>query len=260
MKGIVFDIKEMAVHDGPGLRTTVFLKGCPLRCVWCHNPEGLSSKPQLMYKEARCRKCNLCQMVCDHPECAPYNRCIHMCPENCLEIVGREVDAYELASEIEQSALVLGEQFGGFTFSGGEPLSQASFILEVMRHLPNYHFCIETSGYANADVFSDVLGHVDYVIMDLKLADDNAHRQYTGVSNIPILKNLETLRSSGKPCRIRTPLIPGITDTAENLAKIRDLVGSLEHECLNYNPVGEAKYKMLGISYPYKDIISQLEV
>lgn len=253
MNGTIFDIKEMAVHDGPGLRTTVFLKGCALRCVWCHNPEGLSAKPQLMYKEARCKKCGLCSVSCKHAECAPYDRCILVCPENCLEIVGREVDAANLARELEQSALVLGDSFGGFTFSGGDPLVQPDFLLEVIRNLPGYHFCVETSGYANEDVFRRVLDRMDYIIMDVKLADDTAHRKFTGVSNAKILKNLEILRKSGKDCCIRTPLIPGITDTQENLNAIKVLIGDMKHELLAYNPIGEAKYKMLGASYPYND-------
>lgn len=253
MIGSIFDIKEMAVHDGPGLRTTVFLKGCPLRCVWCHNPEGLTTSPQLMYKEARCKNCGMCRHVCDHPECKPFGRCIRVCPENCLEIVGREVDAKELAQELEDSALILGKQFGGFTFSGGEPLMQADFILEVMDHLPGYHFCIETSGYTDPETFQKVLNCLDYVIMDLKIAEEAMHRAYTGVSNTSILKNLEILRSSGKLCTIRTPLIPGITDTQENLAAIKKHVGDMPHELLSYNPVGEAKYKMLSMPYPYKN-------
>ena len=255
MKGIIFDIKEMAVHDGPGIRTTVFLKGCPLRCVWCHNPEGLTPHRQLMYKEARCRKCGLCRNECSHAECIPYGRCIHACPENCLEIVGREIDAAQLASEILETALVLGDSFGGFTFSGGEPLAQYPFIAEIMDLLPGYSFCMETSGYAKEAIFRDAISRMDYVIMDLKLAEDAAHRRYTGVSNVAILRNLEILRSSGKACCIRTPLIPGITDTTENLDAIKKLVGDLPHELLTYNPVGEAKYKMLGISYPYKENI-----
>ena len=251
MIGTIFDIKEMAVHDGPGLRTTVFFKGCPLRCVWCHNPEGLTTKIQLMYKEARCQECGLCRVPCDHPECAPFGRCIKVCPENCLEIVGREVEASVLAQELEQSALVLGDNFGGFTFSGGEPLAQPEFLLEVINNLPGYHFCIQTSGYADSDVFSKVLDKIDYVFMDIKLADDAEHKLYTGVSNKKILKNLEILRQSGKDCCIRTPLIPGITDNRENLDAIKALIGDMKHELLDYNPFAEAKYKMLGASYPY---------
>ena len=167
MKGVIFDIKEMAVHDGPGIRTTVFFKGCPLRCKWCHNPEGLSSKPQLMYKEARCVKCGRCMTKCSHPECQPFGRCIHICPQNCLEIAGRTVDAKELAKELKQNAKILGDSFGGFTFSGGEPLSQPEFLTALMNELKDYHLCIETSGYAEKAVFERVIDKLDFVIMDI---------------------------------------------------------------------------------------------
>ena len=129
MKGVIFDIKEMAVHDGPGIRTTVFFKGCPLRCRWCHNPEGLTSKPQLMYKESRCLHCGLCKVPCTHPECQPFGRCLHACPDHLLSVAGRPVSAKELAAELKKSAEPLGDNFGGFTFSGGEPLMQPEFLL-----------------------------------------------------------------------------------------------------------------------------------
>lgn len=253
MTGTIFDIKEMAVHDGPGIRTSVFLKGCPLRCVWCHNPEGLSSKTQLMHKYTRCKDCGLCRKPCNHDFCKPFGRCVRICPEKCLEIVGKEVDANVLASELQESALVLGESFGGFTFTGGEPFAQPDFLLELIHLLEGYHLCIETSGYTDAETFRKVIEKLDYVIMDIKIADNRVHRKFTGVSNERILENLEILRKSGKPCCIRTPLIPGITDTVENLAQIKALVGDLEHECLAYNPIGEAKYKMLGFTYPLED-------
>ena len=125
----------MAVHDGPGIRTTVFFKGCPLRCWWCHNPEGFISEPQLMYKSSRCLHCGQCQTECDHADCEPFGRCIYICPENCLEIAGKQVTAKELAKELKQSAKVLGERFGGFTFSGGEPLAQPKFLFELIEEL-----------------------------------------------------------------------------------------------------------------------------
>lgn len=249
MTGIIFDIKEMAVHDGPGIRTTVFFKGCPMRCRWCHNPEGLVSKPQLMYKKARCLNCGLCRKACDHPECAKLGRCVHICPENCLEIVGREVTANALADELKQSAKALGDEFGGFTFSGGEPLYQFDFLVELIDELKPYHLCIETSGFADCDTFKMVVDKVDFVIMDIKIADDKLHKEYTGVGNSKILENYEILKNSGKPYIIRTPLIPGITDTKENLSAIEKIIGQDNWEKLPFNAAAGAKYEMLGLEW-----------
>lgn len=243
--GNVFDVKEMAVHDGPGIRTTVFFKGCPLRCVWCHNPEGLSSKPQLMYKKNKCQKCGACLKKCEHKECKPFGRCIHACPENCLSISGRTVETKELAKELKQSADILGDTFGGFTFSGGEPLFQPDFLLELCDELKNYNLCIETSGYADSDTFKAVINKLQFVIMDIKLADSELHKKYTGVYNDIILENFKILKNSGKPYLIRTPLIPNIVDTNENLSAIREIIGDSDWEKLPNNEMAGAKYKFL---------------
>ncbi|MBR4761207.1 MAG: glycyl-radical enzyme activating protein [Clostridia bacterium] len=249
MTGTIFDIKEMAVHDGPGIRTTVFLKGCPLRCLWCHNPEGLKSEPQLMFKENKCRHCGICFKPCGHEDCKPYGRCVHICPENCLEIAGQRVDSKTLADKLKKTANVLADAFGGFTFSGGEPLFQPEFLLELTEELEGFNLCIETSGFAKPEVFGAVTDKLDYVIMDIKLADGEAHKKYTGVDNAVILENLKYLQASGKPHIIRTPLIPGITDTPENLAAVEKLVGNSRWEKLPYNALAGAKYKMLGMEY-----------
>ncbi len=249
MIGTIFDIKEMAVHDGPGIRTTVFFKGCPLRCVWCHNPEGLSPEPQLMYKENNCRHCGLCYKECGHPECKPFGRCLHICPENCLQVAGERITSSDLAKKLRAGAKILGDAFGGFTFSGGEPLFQPDFLLALIDELKGYNLCIETCGFAAKDVFKSVIDKLDYVIMDVKLADGALHKKYTGQDNAPILENLGYLKSCGKPHIIRTPLIPNITDTAENLSAIEKLIGGSPWEKLPYNALAGAKYKTLGMKY-----------
>lgn len=249
MAGTIFDIKEMAVHDGPGIRTTVFFKGCPLRCRWCHNPEGLSFEPQLMYKEIRCIDCKSCQRECEHEECKPFGRCIHACPENCLEISGRKIDSKTLANELKKSADILGETFGGFTFSGGEPLAQPEFLLELIEELKDYHLCIETSGYCDNEIFKTIIEKLDFIIMDIKIADFKIHKEYTGVGNDKIISNFEILKKSGKPYLIRTPLIPNITDTKENLEAIKKIIGDCDWEKLPYNEMAGAKYKMLGMNF-----------
>ena len=257
MTGTIFDIKEMALHDGPGIRTTVFLKGCPLRCKWCHNPEGLSTKPQLMYKKVRCIGCGECLKECNHGDREQFGRCIYRCPENCLEISGKTVDAGELAKKLIKNSEMLGDSFGGFTFSGGEPLMQPEFLLDLAGNLEGYHLCLETSGYASEVIFKRVTECVDLVIMDIKIADCDLHREYTGVGNELILKNFELLKKEGKPHVVRTPLIPGITDTEENLSKIKCIVEESSWEKLPYNNMAGAKYEMLNMQYPMDGIMKR---
>lgn len=254
MTGVVFDIKEMAVHDGPGIRTTVFLKGCPLRCKWCHNPEGLTSEPQMMFKQARCKGCDSCKIECEHPECQSFDGCIYACPEDCYEITGKKIGPKRLARELKTTAEVLMDSFGGFTFSGGEPLMQNVFLLELAKELSEYHLCIETSGFADSEDFKEIIDIMDFVIMDIKIADSKLHKMYTGVDNDLILKNFEILRNSGKPYIIRTPMIPGITDTNENLSAIKEIIGDSEWEHIPYNEMAGAKYKMLGLDFPMNSI------
>lgn len=159
------------------------------------------------------------------------------------------MDTKTLAEELKKSAEVLGESFGGFTFSGGEPLAQPGFLLELIEELKNYHLCIETSGYASSETFKSVIDKLDFVIMDLKLADGDLHKKYTGADNKIILKNFEILKTSGKPFIVRTPLIPNITDTKENLDAIKQIIGDSNWEKLPYNDMAGAKYKMLGLEF-----------
>lgn len=246
--GTIFDIKEFAIHDGIGMRTTVFFKGCPLRCVWCHNPEGLTMTPQLMVRENSCKHCGLCKKPCNHKECQPFKRCIHICPDNLIQIVGEEISAKQLAQKLLKNEDILKK--GGITFSGGEPLMQADFLLETISYLKDINIAIETSGYSDCQTFKKVIDKVDYVFMDIKLADDQLHKKYTGVSNLQILNNLKILQNSNKACTIRTPLIPNITDTKENLNAIKKLIGDLNHELIPYNEFASLKYKDLGMLFP----------
>lgn len=246
MTGTVFDIKEFTVHDGPGARVTVFLKGCPLRCIWCHNPEGLDAKPQLMHRKTLCVDCGMCQKDCDHPRCQEFDRCVLACPNGCLSIAGERMTPQALADRLCQYVPMLNAMGGGITFSGGEPLLQGEFLLEVMSRLPKVHIALQTSGHAKHDLYRKVVDRVDYVLQDLKLADPVLHRQYTGVDNSQILENVRWLKRSGKDFVFRVPLIPGITDTQENLTALAGIAQEHPVELMPYNPMAGAKYSMIG--------------
>ncbi len=221
--GIVFDIREFTLHDGPGIRTTVFLKGCPLSCMWCHNPEGQSMRPQLIQSPAGER------------------------------FAGRKYTAVELATLLGQQADILKDNEGGVTFSGGEPLLQAEFVAEVIDLLGDLHILLDTCGHAEEQKFRSLLERSDLVFFDLKLIDPDAHRHYTGQANDRILNNLQVLVGSGKPFVIRVPLVPGVTDTDGNLAAIarlaRGLSGLLRVDLLPYNLAAGSKYRSAGMEF-----------
>jgi pyruvate formate lyase activating enzyme len=215
--GIVFDIKEFTVHDGPGVRTTVFLKGCPLTCMWCHNPEGQSIQPQVIRSTSGER------------------------------MAGREYSALELAGLLNQQATILRTNERGITFSGGEPLFQAEFVAEVIDALDDLHVVLDTSGQATQQDFLLLLKRSDLVFYDLKLIDRELHLRYTGYDNDLILGNLQLLSESGKPFIIRVPLVPGVTDTDDNLTGIvrtvEKLPGLVEVNLLPYNLAAGSKYR-----------------
>lgn len=252
LTGVIFDVKEFAVHDGPGVRTTVFFKGCPLRCIWCHNPEGLSPKTELMTKASRCQHCGRCRIPCTHEACRGFDRCLYACPEALVSVCGREVTVEDLTARLLKSGDFL-RKSGGVTFSGGEPLMQGEFLLAVCERLraEGIHLAVETSGHASEALFAQALEAVDYVIMDLKLMEPALHKKYTGVDNRLILANADRLKTSGKPHIFRTPLIPGITDTEENRTAVLAFAGDSPHEFLPYNTMAGAKYPMLGIPFAY---------
>lgn len=248
MKAVIFDIKEFSVHDGPGARLTVFFKGCPLRCVWCHNPEGLKKEPQLMIKNSVCKHCGLCKKACNHPDCRPFNRCLHTCPDGLISVSGKSVSSDELAEIIMKDADFYTSTGGGVTFSGGEPLMQWGFLDELTEKI-KIHKAIETCGYSDCEVFKRMVDKMDYIIMDIKLADRDMHKKYTGVYNDIILKNFDYLKNSGKTYLIRTPLIKGICDTEENLSGIKKIIGDSPWEKLPENDMAGLKYPMLDMHF-----------
>ena len=219
MEGIVFSIEEFSVYDGPGIRSTVFLKGCPMACEWCHNPEGQSF--DAMNFDGR--------------------------------LIGKRYPASELCSNLLKNADVFRFSGGGVTFSGGEPLAQSEFLIECLKGLSGkVNRAVQTSGFASERVFSSVLKHCDFVLYDLKIIDDNLHQKFVGVSNETILKNYHTLANSGVDFITRVPLIPTVTDTVENLTQIAELMnqnGVRGVELLPYNKMAGGKYKLVGKTY-----------
>lgn len=252
--GVIFDIKEFAVYDGPGIRTTVFFKGCPLRCMWCHNPEGLSFKPQLMVSHAACTHCGRCVKACPHTDvpCQVCGACVRSCPQRLRKVCGDTWTAQDLAEKLLRDADGL-PSYGGVTVSGGEPTGQPAFLLELLERLSPLHRAMETSGFCAETVFQDALARLDYVLLDIKLADSARHKYYTGVDNAPILRNLALLKDSGKPFRVRIPVIPGVNDDDDNLeqtAKLLEGASNLELvELLPYHVTAGAKYEMVGLKY-----------
>jgi len=250
----VFDIEEFAVYDGPGIRCAVFMKGCPLRCMWCHNPEGLKKCPQRVVTHSLCVHCGACREVCPSPDnCIGCGKCVNVCPKGCIRIAGEWMTAGEVAEKIRLNAPLLKINDGGVTFSGGEVLMQADFVIAVRSLIPEVHALIETSGYGEPSIFKRLIDAMDMVIMDIKIVDEAKHKRYTGVSNRVILENLNILKASGKLFRIRIPLIPGVNDDIENMESTAKLLEGAENlemvELLRYNKGAGAKYESVGMVY-----------
>ena len=267
---LIFDIKRYAIHDGPGIRTTLFLKGCPLRCVWCHNPESWSSNRQRLYKQVKCIGCSSCVEACPEgalkltPEgirptgrpCVLCGSCAEACPALAMEICGREWPMDELMAEVEKERGVMTDSGGGVTLSGGEPLLHPSYTLELLEELGRrgFHRAVDTTLFASPDTVRSVAASTDLFLVDLKTMDSDAHRRYTGVPNERILDNLRLVASLDKPYWIRIPLIAEVNAGEENIAATAAFLTSLDRrpeevDLLPYHDIGKGKHERMGTTY-----------
>jgi pyruvate formate lyase activating enzyme len=266
-KGIVFDIKGFAVHDGPGIRTTVFLKGCPLRCDWCHNPESQSSKPVLAQFPRNCIGCGKCltrcphgalsksetQIIIDRAKCRGCGTCALTCYAEALVLRGKVMTIAEVMAEVRKDKPFYDNSGGGMTISGGEPLQQPEFTLGLLKaaKAEGINTCLDTSGYAPWPVLERVLPYTDMVLYDLKGVSPGMHRERTGRPNSLIMHNLQELTSDGVTVKVRLPMVPGFNDSEEAVRDIAQFIASLKTvpplEILPYHKLGESKYEALGI-------------
>lgn len=246
----VFSIEEFSTFDGPGIRTSVFLKGCPLRCSWCHNPEGQSFNNEIMKARSGCVGCGACVKAGGGKI---TEQSIKVCPNNLLRLSGVKYTSEELVKKLEKNFDLLKISNGGITFSGGEPLANSGFLIECLSMLKGkIHTAVQTSGFCDEEIFKKVLELSDYFLFDIKLIDEDKHIKYTGVSNKNILNNFKLLVRSGKDFTVRTPLIPTVTDTKENLTAIAKFLkdqGVNKIELLPYNKAAGGKYAAIGKTF-----------
>ncbi len=254
-KGKIFSIEEFSVFDGPGIRMSVFFKGCPLRCVWCHNPEGQEFETQIVRSPNGCQECYACLEAGRRQTGKPclVEQSIAVCPNNLLRFCGQDVTVAEIVGVVLKKAELLKMSGGGVTFSGGEPLAQAEFLNNCLLALDGkVHRAIQTTGFCQTDTFLKILSNCDFVLYDLKHMDSEIHKKYTGVGNEKILENYKLLASSKKEFITRVPLIPTVNDTESNIAMLCEFLtqnGVNKIELLPYNRSAGAKYKLVGRDY-----------
>lgn len=266
---MIFAIKPFEIHDGDGIRTTIFFKGCPLRCKWCHNPESFSSKKEILFDRALCINCLQCTQLCDanrnqdgkhlfiREACTLCEACEDICPQKAFEISGKDMSAQDIAQEVLKDELFMKGSGGGVTFSGGEPLMQVDFCIEIARILKEHdiHIAIDTSGYVKKATLDAILPYVDTFLFDIKAIDEDVHIACTGVSNQLILENIKYVDSLGIPLEIRYPYVPTMNDN--QVEKIAHFVSHLKNvtalRILPYHNYAEAKYSCLGLTDTFTD-------
>jgi len=272
LKGIVFDIKRFAVHDGPGIRSSVFTKGCALRCEWCQNPEGLENKINLWYFESRCIQCHKCIEVCpekaislgkseephiliDKSKCNNCGDCTQHCPTKALAFDSRLMSVEEVMDELLKDRAFYESSEGGITLTGGDPMFQHQFNLEILKQCrkEKLHTAIETSMFVGKEIFKKFINLVDLFIVDIKTFDSQLHQDFTGFKNAQIKTNFEMIAARNMDILVRIPMIPGFTDTEKNIKDIANYVDSLRSdiriELLNFNPLARDKYRLMNQDY-----------
>jgi len=257
--GVIFDIKRYAIHDGPGIRTTVFLKGCPLNCLWCHNPEGKSIKQEFMWWKERCIGCRECQDVCPQDaisfledsivvyenKCELCGACAEACYAKALELVAKDMTLKQVMQEIEKDTVFYEESGGGVTFSGGEPLMQPGFVHNLLKACKEkgIHTALDTCGYVKTEVLLKISEYVELFLYDLKVIDDSKHVKFTGVSNNLILENMKNISGIGKNIIVRFPLIQGVNEDEKDILELGEFVSSLK----NLNEIDILPYHKAGV-------------
>lgn len=273
--GTVFNIQKYSIHDGPGIRTTVFFKGCPLACWWCHNPESLSAKTEIVFLQNKCIGCGDCVKSCpnaaitltsqgikrNETKCSLCKMCVEACPTGAMEQLGQKKTVAEVMQEIEKDNIFYEESGGGVTFSGGEALYQLEFLDALLTacKAKRIHTALDTSGYAPWEAIDRIADKVDLFLYDIKLMDDEKHKKYTGASNKLILENLKKLAADQRRIWIRIPVIPGINDDEKNINDLGKFLSSLNLRdvyLLPYHNIAIDKYARLGKTYPLPELAS----